>query len=138
MNCFRNPSWWDASHDFAWDHVKRAMKYHWDRAQTQIYLQGVIAFNPITGERMLLPSNQSIFDELESAFRFGFGARMEYGDDHPQWDTDLEIRLAREWCHLNPARLQTWELDREAVRYAWNYEEKNSGRDDEGEEWKRN
>jgi hypothetical protein len=142
QNCVIYESKWKSPvvecEPFAWDHIKRATKHHWDQAQTQICPHGGGVFNPITGERMLLPSKQSIFGELESAFRFGFGALMEYGTSHPQWDTDLEIRLAREWRRLNPTQLQTWECDREAIRYAWNYEEKNPGRDDEGEEWKQN
>ena len=44
---------------------------------------------------------------------------MEYGEEHPAWDDNLEILLAREWRRLDPAREQTWEHDREAIRYGW-------------------
>jgi hypothetical protein len=128
MNHYGNPNWWDASHDFAWDHVKRTMRHHWEQTNHQIHSNDRMVFNRAKRERVVLPCRQSFFDELESAFRFGFGARMEYGEEHPAWDDNLEILLAREWRHLDPVREQTWEHDREAIHYGWEFEEIETGR----------
>jgi hypothetical protein len=128
-----NPSWWDATHDFAWNHVKRAMKQHWNRTQSHTYINGGMVFNRVTGEQIVLPSDQSTFDESKSACRFGYGARIEYGDTYPLWNDDLEIRLVKEWRATNPNREETWEHEREAIRYGWEFDEKEAGRNEEAE-----
>jgi hypothetical protein len=128
MNYHENPNWWDASHDFAWDHVKRTMKHHWEQTNPPDRSKVPTAFNRAKEDRIAMPCRQSMFDEWEPAFRFGFGARMEYGEEHPAWDDNLEILLAREWRRLDPAREQTWEHDREAIRYGWEFEETETGR----------
>ena len=58
---------------------------------------------------------------------------MEYGEEHPAWDDNLEILLAREWRRLDPAREQTWEHDREAIRYGWEFEETETERNAEAQ-----
>ncbi len=138
MKQYDNPSWWDATHDFAWDHVKRAMKQHWDWTQSHIYLKGGIVYNRVTGEQIVIPNNQSAFDESESACRFGYGAHIEYGNVYPSWNDDLEMRLVKDWWAMNPSREQTWEHDRKAIRYGWEFDEKAAGRNEEGEEWQQN
>ena len=138
MNQVRNPKWWDATHDFAWDHVKRAMRRHWQQAKHLIYPNGEFVFNRVTGERIILPCDQSTFEESESACRFGYGARIEYDDAYPVWNDDLEIQLIKEWRAMNPNREETWEHKREAIRYGWEFEEKAAGKNEEGEEWKQN
>jgi len=128
MSDYGNPNWWDASHDFAWDHVKRAMRHHWEQASQQLHSNDLTAFDRIKGEEIALSCHRLFFDELEPAFRFGFGARIEFGEEHQAWDDNLEILLAREWRRLDPTREQTWEQDREAIRYGWEFEEIEIGR----------
>lgn len=99
MKSFAYPAWWDRSIDFAWDHIKVAMKRHWSQ--------------------LIRPASHTRFDELETVFRFGYGARLEYDTE---WNDNLEICLAKEWRTMNPLRQETWEQDRLAILYGWNYE----------------
>jgi hypothetical protein len=64
---------------------------------------------------------QPTYEELEPAHRFGFGARSKYGDEYPDWDDDLEDRLKEDWKSIDAQR--SWDKDRDAIRYGWDYEE---------------
>jgi hypothetical protein len=126
MNAYKNPKWWSPDNDFAWDHVKLAMKRDWEQAKHGNKLnasQNIGHTARQAGGMEPIPSLGKLsFEELEPAFRFGYGARLEYGAAYPQWDDDFEIRVARDWRTMNPTRLETWEQDRSAIRYGWNFE----------------
>jgi hypothetical protein len=68
------------------------------------------------------PLDRPTFEELEPVFRFGYGARLKFGSEHPEWNSDLEIGLAEDWRTMDPTRKETWEQDRIAILYGWNYE----------------
>lgn len=63
------------------------------------------------------------FEEVEPAYRFGYGARSNYGDEFPEWNDDLEDRLRDEWEEIAPDQKQTWMQDRAAIRRGWDYEQ---------------
>jgi hypothetical protein len=102
-----NPIWWDASHDFAWDHVKLAMRRGLGARQT-----GDLATIPPTG----LPT----FDEFETAYRFGYSARLKFEMELSDCDSS-QIDLAKEWRTMNPAREEMWQQDCIAILFGWNY-----------------
>jgi hypothetical protein len=126
MSQYQNPKWWNLDIHCAWNHIKRAIKSDWEQAK-----QG---YKPVTDQSFnrparhvsgleLVPSLEKLsFKELEPACRFGFGARLKFGGEHAEWDENLEIRLAKDWRTLHPARKQTWEQDRSAILYGWNFE----------------
>lgn len=62
------------------------------------------------------------YEEIESAHRFGYGARLKYGAEYPEWNEALESRLANDWRATEPMRKQTWMQDRAAIRYAWDWQ----------------
>jgi hypothetical protein len=113
MKSSKYPTWWDCSIDFAWDHIKLAMRRDWNRRQNDLLL-APLANAGTPG------SNRVLFDDLETAFRFGYGARWEYDT---AWNDNLEIALAKEWRAMNPSRMETWEHDREAILYGWEFEQ---------------
>lgn len=115
-----------------------AMRRHWDRAKFQNFPHGEIAFNLATGKRVILACDHSTFDELEPAYRFGYGAYIEYGDAYPQWNDDLELRLVKDWWAMNPERDKTWAHDREAIRYGWEFEQNEAARCQEKGKWQCN
>ena len=131
MDQYKNPNWWGLDNDFAWDHVKLAMRRDWNQAKegtanTLNRRQNVLhTARQASGIESILPLGQHDFEDMEPACRFGYGARIEYGANYPEWDDDLELRLAKDWRTINPTRMEKWEQDRIAIRYGWNFEEKN-------------
>ena len=126
---YKNPTWWKPDNDFAWDHVKLAMKRDWEQAkyadQPETGQSSKHAARQAGGMEPIPPMGKLSFEELEPAYRFGYGARLKYGTEYPEWDENLEIRLAKDWRIMNPTRLEKWEQDRSAIRYGWNFEAEN-------------
>jgi len=75
------------------------------------------------GKEAIPPRYEPTYDELEPAYRYGYGARLHYGEDYPEWDDELEARLKEEWGDLEPSRKAAWEADREAIQRAWEFED---------------
>jgi hypothetical protein len=144
MKQYKNPGWWTRDHETAWNCVKEAMKRDW--MQTKRDWSGdEIDVPQNTGttlrqtivRKILSPCDQLAYETWEPAYRFGYGARLKFGSEYSAWNTNLEICLARDWRSINATRRQTWDQDREAIRYGWNYNEEVLEADDEGEDWKR-
>jgi hypothetical protein len=128
MGQYKNSKWWSPDYDFAWDHIKTAMKRDWEQAKRSDVPNTSQNIDHIArqtgGMEPIPPLGRQSFEEFESACRFGYGARLKFGGAYPEWDNDLEINLARDWRALDPTRQQTWGQDRSAIRYGWNFEAK--------------
>jgi len=130
MNQYNNPNWWNEENDSAWERTKAAFKRDWD--QTKHDLGG---HQPDTdqkignttrqasGKEVIPPRGVPTYDEVEPAYRYGFGARSQYEDEYPEWNDELEAQLKDEWHEIAPARKLTWMQDRAAIRQGWDYEE---------------
>ena len=92
----RRPAWWTDKHNAAWDHVKEALREE---------------------------AGLRDWEQVESAVRFGYGARKEFAEVLG-WDAALEGRLRHEWTHLKDGN--TWEDVRPHVRHGWDAAERNS------------
>src|ERR1700744_4038980 len=126
---YKNPTWWETENDSAWDRVKDAFKRDWD--QTKHDFGGK---EPDTGQNIgntarqaagkeaIPPRHQPTYEEIEPAYRYGYGARAQYGDEYQEWDDELEARLRDEWTSLDPARKRFWDADRDAIRYGWEFD----------------
>ena len=130
MNQYKNPNWWNEENDSAWERTKAAFKRDWD--QTKHDLGGHEpdidqkignTARQASGKEVIPPRGVPTYEEVEPAYRYGFGARAEYGVEYPEWDDELEIQLKGEWEEIAPARKQTWMQDRAAIRRGWDYEE---------------
>jgi hypothetical protein len=124
----KNPTWWDADNEFAWSHVKLEMKRDWEQVKhgkkPNASRNMGHAVKQASGMEAIPPLGRPTFEELEPAFRFGYGAWLKFGGDYPAWDGDFEIRLAEDWRTMDPTRKETWEQDRMAILYGWNFEAK--------------
>lgn len=121
MNELNKAWWWGSDHDFIWNHIKLTMRNDWER--TRHYLIPHQLSDQTITRVNAAPSRVPLFEEVETACRFGYGAHLEYDCDYPQWNADLEIELARDWESLHSSRFTTWEEARSGVRYGWNFEE---------------
>jgi len=126
----KNPTWWDNDHDSAWERTKNAFKRDWDQTKHDMggdepdTNQSVgHTVKQAAGKEAIPPRHQPTFDEIEPAYRYGYGARKHYEDEYPEWDDELEARLKEEWGTLEPSRKAAWEEDREAIQQAWEYED---------------
>jgi hypothetical protein len=124
----RNPKWWNKDHESAWKRVKAAFKRDWD--QTQHDLGG---HQPDTdqnvddtvkqaaGKQPIPPRGQPTYQEVEDAFRFGYGARTQYGAQFPYWDVQLESQLEQDWGET--FRDREWTLYRNSIRRGWEHQD---------------
>ncbi len=115
--------------DSAWERTKAAFKRDWD--QTKHDMGGDEpdtdqdvndTLKQAAGKEPIPPRGQPTYEEVEPAYRFGFGARSYYGEDHSEWDSELEAKLQKDWRASYPARADKWTDDVAAIRYGWEYE----------------
>jgi hypothetical protein len=126
MKTLSNPSWWTQQHDSGWERVKAAFQRDWD--QTKHDFGGK---NPDTdqdadntvkqaaGKEAIPPRGERTYEDVEPAYRFGYGARSQYGKNFSQWDGDLEMELRRDWETTYPE--SDWDRHVRYVRRGWEY-----------------
>src|SRR4029450_12636062 len=97
---YKNPRWWNAQNDSAWERVKAAFKRDWDQTKHDVggkkpdTNQNVTdTVKQATGKEPIPPRGQPTYEEAEAAYRFGYGARSHYGKKHSNWDPSLEKEL---------------------------------------------
>jgi hypothetical protein len=124
----RNPKWWNPQHESSWNRVKAAFKRDWD--QTKHDLGGNQpdtdqdvddTVEQAAGKQPIPPRGQPTYEEHEDAFRFGYGARSQYGKQYANWDTRLVSQLERDWAETYSDR--EWARYRNSIRRGWGYQD---------------
>jgi hypothetical protein len=125
----RNPNWWNTQHESAWNRVKAAFKRDWDQTKHDFG-----AHRPDTdqnvgdtvkqaaGKEPIPPRGMPTYEDTEDAYRFGYGARFEYGKRFNRWDDQLEAQLKQDWNETYRGR--EWAGSRDSIRRAWEYEDR--------------
>lgn len=128
-----NPSWWNEKHDSAWDRVKAALRRDWEQTKADVSSKGTEldqtvsdTINQAAGNQPIPPGSvpnpkQDKWEDAESGYRYGVGARSQYGKDNQDWDDRLESKLSEEWKDLKSGR--TWDEAKGWVRRAWDRKE---------------
>jgi hypothetical protein len=125
---YHNPTWWSTDEDSAWERTKAALKRDWDQTKhdfggnepdTDQQLGDTV--KQAAGKEPIPPRREQTFEDVEEACRFGVGAHTHYGPDYPEWDDELEAILREEWQNTESSRRKSWEEDREAIQYGWDY-----------------
>src|SRR5262249_10566156 len=120
--------WWTQDHESRWDRVKAAFKRDWD--QTKHDLGGAEpdtdqdvddTVKQAAGKQLIPPRGTPTYEETEDAYRFGYGARAQYGKRYATWDNQLESQLQRDWSETYAPR--EWAQYRNDIRLGWDYEE---------------
>jgi hypothetical protein len=120
----RNPKWWNQQHQSAWERVKEAFKRDWDQTRhdfggkepdTDQHVGDTV--KQAVGKQPISPRGQPTYNESEDAFRFGYGARTQYGKDYATWDDRLESQLRSDWQGTYTDR--QWDDYRESIRRGW-------------------
>src|SRR5690606_14822603 len=126
----RNPRWWNQQNDSTWERVKAAFRRDWDQTKhdfggdepdTDQDLNNTVA--QAAGKEPIPPRGQPTYEEVEAAYRLGYGARSQYAATHPVWNERLEAELQRDWEEISPEARGSWPRYRSAVRKGWEYQD---------------
>jgi hypothetical protein len=125
-----NPKWWNEEHEDTWGRVKAAMKRDWEQTKADVSSKGRELDQDVddtvkqaAGKQAIPPLSQPNVDtddawkRTEEGYRYGVGARRQYGSEHAQWDDRLEGKLRTEWGDMKSGR--TWDEVKAAVRRGW-------------------
>lgn len=124
-----NPKWWNEEHESTWSRVKAAMKRDWEQTKADVSSKGRELDQDVddtvkqaAGKQPIPPINQPNRDDddwnrIEEGYRYGVGARSQYGTQHNDWDDRLEGKLREEWGDMRSGR--TWDEVKAAVRRGW-------------------
>lgn len=126
-----NPKWWTNENDSAWERVKAAFKRDWDQTkhdmggdEPETNQKAGDTLKQAAGKQAIPPRGQINYEQdVEPAYRFGYGARSKYGTDESEWNDATESQLKQEWTDLYPTRKDRWQQDRESIRYGWDYDD---------------
>jgi hypothetical protein len=122
----QNPKWWTKESDSGWERVKAAFRRDWDQTKhdfggkepdTDQDVNNTV--KQAVGKEPIPPRRQRTYEEVEPAYRFGYGARSYYEKQYPKWDNDLESQLRKDWEGSGSS--MDWETSREAIRRGWEY-----------------
>ena len=123
MHKYNQPEWWKNDYDSAWDRVKAAFKRDWDQTkhdfggdEPDTNQDATDTVAQAAGKQPIPPRGMVTDDVAEYAYRFGYGARQNYGRNYPHWDDGLEQTLVRDWGKANPDAAADWERHRDLVR----------------------
>ena len=120
-----DPKWWKPEHNSTWDNIKSAMKRDWEQTKADLSSKGT-ELNQDMGDtvkqaagKQAIPGGQTPnpggeWDGVESKYRYGVGAREQYGTEHKDWNDGLESKLKEEWQDLKDGT--TWEEAKSFVR----------------------
>jgi hypothetical protein len=128
MNQKRNPKWWNPECESRWERVKAAFKRDWDQTkhdfggkQPDIDQDVDDTVKQAAGKQPIPPRGQPTYEQAEDAYRFGYGARNQYGKRFNTWNTELESQLESDWRETYGDR--NWKDYRERIRRGWDYDE---------------
>ena len=121
------PKWWRADkHGSSWERVKEALKRDWQQTKADVNAGGKElhqsagdTVKQATGSEPIPPPGVKNWDDVESSFRYGHGARDQYGTEHAKWDDKLEGTLKSEWEGAKATTGQSWDSVRAHVRSAY-------------------
>lgn len=124
----RNPKWWNKENDSNWERVKAAFKRDWDQTKhdfggnqpdTDQNVDDTV--KQAAGKQPIPPRGLPTYEEVEDAYRFGYGARSQYGQRFPSWNNQLETQLQNDWRETYNDR--DWSRHRNSIRRGWDYED---------------
>jgi hypothetical protein len=115
----KNAPWWSSQCDEAWHRLRPKFRNQWDQTKLDINEAGEAPFKTMLKSR----TGSTTFEDMEPAYRFGLGSRLSFGDQYPDWNEELENHLRKDWLTIYPYRQDCWELDLEAIRFGWEFED---------------
>jgi hypothetical protein len=110
------PSWWTLQDSSSWDRVREALHRDWDQTKHDLHAGGHELNQKLSdtveqaaGTKPMPPIDKANppkvigqWEDAETAIGYGYAARDHFGDQHPEWNDDLERRLAADWNTERP------------------------------------
>jgi hypothetical protein len=125
----KNPKWWSQEDESSWERVKAAFKRDWDQTkhdfgahQPDIGQNVGDTVKQAAGKQPIPPRGQPTYEEVEDAYRFGYGARSHYRQHYPTWNNQLETQLEQDWRDTYNDR--DWARYRRLIRGGWEYSDR--------------
>lgn len=125
------PYWKNETHGNAWDRVKEALRRDWEQTKADVSSGGkelnqqvadtvkqAAGTEPIPAGDRPNPSTNK-WDEVEGAYRYGFGAHQQYSASYQSWDDSLETKLSSEWDEKKTGK--PFKDVKPYVRRAWDF-----------------
>ena len=127
------PNWWTADHGSAWERTKEALKRDWEQTKKDLHAGGknlgqnvddtvaqAAGAVPIPAPDQNNPAHViGNWDEVELPLGYGYGARSQYGTQHPKWTNEIEGKLRSEWDGDKTGR--KWDDVKSFVRRGYEY-----------------
>lgn len=127
------PSWWNDNHGNAWERVKEALKRDWEQTKKDLHAGGknlgqnvddtvaqAAGAVPMPGPNQNNPAHViGNWDDVEMPLGYGYGARAQYGAQHPTWNNEIEGKLRTEWDGSKASR--KWDEVKSYVRRGYEY-----------------
>jgi len=110
------PSWWTLQDSSSWDRVREALHRDWDQTKHDLHAGGHELNQKLSdtveqaaGTKPMPPIDKANppkvigqWEDAETAIGYGYAARDHFGDQHPEWNDDLERRLSADWNTERP------------------------------------
>jgi hypothetical protein len=123
----KNPKWWNQENESAWGKVKEAFKRDWDQTKHDFGGKEFDTDQDVddtvkqaAGKQPIPSRGEPTYEEVEDAYRFGYGARSHYGKQYGDWNDSLESQLRHDWEQTHADR--GWNQYRNSVQVGWNRE----------------
>jgi hypothetical protein len=128
------PKWWTKEkHESAWERVKDAMQRDWEQTKADFGAGGRELDQDVddtlkqaAGKDVIPPPatpnapggtpQKRDWKDVEGAYRYGYGARQQYGAQHADWNDKLEGTLQSEWEELKDSGRVGWHDVKKWVR----------------------
>lgn len=117
-----NPSWWTTDHDSRWEKIKMAFRRDWEQTKhdfgsdkaPDLQQSATDTVKQAAGKSQPQAGTQAVrgYDDLEPAFRYGYGAQAQYKG--VAWSEDLESRLRADYKG-------DYRRDRDYIRRGYDY-----------------
>lgn len=94
----KNPNWWTNDHDSRWDKVKTAFRRDWEQTRNDFGSDTARDLQQSAADTVKQATGRQptySFDDLEPAFRYGYGAQHQHKSS--AWDDSLESTLRSEY-----------------------------------------
>ena len=112
----QRPNWHTDDDDSTWQRVKSAFKNDWEQTKHDFGADGARDLDQDVDDTVKQAAgNEDAFENREQALRFGYTARRQFGDRHPDWNDDLEAQLRSDYAG-------DFARDSDDIRYGYNYQ----------------
>jgi hypothetical protein len=108
-------TWYTKEHASAWERIKAAFANDWEQTKHDFGSKTARDLDQDVDDTIKQAMrSEDAFENHEQAFRFGYAARSQHQDRHPQWNDELDRSLRDDFKG-------DYETERDYIRYAYQY-----------------